>query len=211
MASVGPVEERPLFKQLANQATYHALSGEICNVQSSYLVRQPSTFVRYGKGQFFGLLIDGGAAHASSAGWDQYLALSREQDVQIDRSQAGRQSFIFGMGMTLSKGTVTVASPIGNVVFHVVDADTPFLLCLDDLDRLGYYLNNITNELVGKDRKVPVVRLNGHAFLTWGNSSINYVAACFLNSISDAFPSVILPSSSYVNCIEDSDIHLHRD
>ena len=35
--------------------------------------------------------------------------------------------------------------------FHVIKLDTPFLMSLKDMDRLGVYLNNTTNQLVGKN------------------------------------------------------------
>ena len=44
-------------------------------------------------------------------------------------------------------------------------ADTPFLLSLGDIDKLGIYLNNLTNVLVTLGGDVPVVRRFGHSFL----------------------------------------------
>lgn len=109
-------------------------------------------------------MIDTGAALTSSAGWNQYLALCREQGVTLDTSKANTAKFKFGIGVAMSKGTVAVHSPIGMITFHVIDADTPFLLSLKDLDATGYYFNNLKNRLVGGDTEIPIVRLYGHPF-----------------------------------------------
>jgi hypothetical protein len=58
-----------------------------------------------------------------------------------------------------------VDTPLGALTFHVVEADTPFLLLLYDLDKIGVYYNNLTNQLVRKDVTWPVVRKYGHLFL----------------------------------------------
>jgi hypothetical protein len=49
-------------------------------------------------------------------------------------------------------------------VFHILDASTPFLLSLKDMNRLKIYLNNVTNEIVSTDgkRRAFVIRKWGH-------------------------------------------------
>ena len=42
----------------------------------------------------------------------------------------------FGIGLTALIRSVKVKTPIGLVDFHVVKADTPFLLYLTDINRL---------------------------------------------------------------------------
>ena len=44
---------------------------------------------------------------------------------------------------------MAVKTPIGLVNFYIVKADTPFLLCLVDMDRLQVYYNNIIDTLIG--------------------------------------------------------------
>jgi hypothetical protein len=58
------------------------------------------------------------------------------------------------------------------VEFHVIKADTPFLLSLADMNRLKVYFNNIENILfmITKNRNLPVIRRFGHGFLLWKNS-----------------------------------------
>ena len=41
-----------------------------------------------------------------------------------------------------------VKTLIGLVDFYIVKVDTPFLLCLADIDKLQVYYNNITDTLI---------------------------------------------------------------
>ncbi|KAM4067659.1 cwf18 domain containing protein [Hirsutella rhossiliensis] len=80
------------------------------------------------------------------------------------------------------------------VDFHIVNVPTPFLLCLADMDRLGVYLNNVTNELVGNGVSVPVIRRWGHAwfFLRKQEASVAYLTEAELRRLHTRFghPSV---------------------
>jgi len=42
----------------------------------------------------------------------------------------------FGIGIATSIRTMDVITPIGKIQFYIVYTDTPFLLCLADIDRL---------------------------------------------------------------------------
>jgi hypothetical protein len=61
-------------------------------------------------------------------------------------------------------GFIVIITFIGKIVFHILDAFTPFLLSLKDMDRLKVYLNNVTNEIVSTDgkRRASVIRKWGH-------------------------------------------------
>jgi hypothetical protein len=50
--------------------------------------------------------------------------------------QTGAVNVQFGIGSTVLIGLVKVKTLISLVNFHIVKADTPFLLCLTDIDRL---------------------------------------------------------------------------
>ncbi|EDU48780.1 conserved hypothetical protein [Pyrenophora tritici-repentis Pt-1C-BFP] len=83
--------------------------------------------------------------------------------VKIDTSTAGKASIKFGKGeATASIGTVQVSTEIGKINFEVLEAPTPFLLCLADMDRLKVYFNNTTDELVQDKIRIPVLRKWGH-------------------------------------------------
>jgi hypothetical protein len=82
-------------------------------------------------------MIDTGVSKKSTAGYRQFQALQRiDQTIRLDTLTKGQVSVQFGIGMASSIGTVEVDSLIGKVYFYVVHADTPFLLCLADMDSL---------------------------------------------------------------------------
>ena len=68
--------------------------------------------------------------------------------VQIDTTTAGQHKIRFRKGEALSQGTVNVPTPLGSITFHVVPADTPFLLYIQDIDRIGVKLDNLENVLI---------------------------------------------------------------
>ena len=112
-----------------------------------------------------GIMIDTGAAIRSTAREGQFQALQRIQDVRLDKSRAGEANITFGIGQTSSLGTVDVSTPVGQITFHVVPADVPFLFCLADIDRLRVKFDNLDNIVIQGNQKTPVVRAFGHPWL----------------------------------------------
>lgn len=53
---------------------------------------------------------------------------------------------------------------------------TPILLSIDDMDRLGIFLQNLDNVLVHRDYGEPaeVTRVNGHPYLQWNTEITSY-------------------------------------
>jgi hypothetical protein len=191
-----------ITSSLANKAFEHRLtSKDITNAP----INEPFDFTftltsttesRYDDREFKGILVNCGAARRSTAGIEQFTALQRLNDsVQLDKSIVGSK-IQFGIGSTSTMGTTELNTPLGQLIFHIVGVNTPFLLCLADLDRLGVYFNNLTNELVQKLQKhltttilqtgmknpspitilqtdmkdvnrFPIIRRYGHAFLLW--------------------------------------------
>ena len=163
-----PYAENQFYKEqyLADQAFLHQISGD--DIYGKGVPSTPaSQFLiedRYAQSVYQGILPDTGAANVSTVGKEQYLALTREDPtVKIDTSTAGRASIKFGKGsVTASIGTVQVNTEIGTIDFEVLEAPTPFLLCLADMDRLKVYFNNTTDELVQNGACIPVIRKWGH-------------------------------------------------
>lgn len=60
--------------------------------------------------------------------------------------------------------------PFGIVEFHVIDVDTPFLLCLKDLDDLRIYYDNLRNVIVTPLKSIPVIRQFENPFILWDTS-----------------------------------------
>lgn len=106
------------------------------------------------------------AAGVSTAGEPQVRALQQlDSSVQIDQSTAGQHTIRFGKGTAISLGTIRIQTPLGYITFHVVPANTLFLFCIRDMDKLGVKLDNLENVLVQGDNRVPVVRKWGHPWL----------------------------------------------
>ena len=109
------------------------------------------TTERYTPKEFYGVIIDTGASKKSITGYGQYFAYKTTTDnnTDINTMQTGAINVQFGIGLTALIGLVAVKTPIGLVDFYIVKADTPFLLCLADIDRLQVYYNNVTDTLIG--------------------------------------------------------------
>ncbi|KAI0994721.1 hypothetical protein K3495_g13460 [Podosphaera aphanis] len=97
-------------------------------------------------------MLDTGAANISTAGYGQAQAYMTEFNAKMDTTSAGSLRAHFGFGTSSSIGTLNVASPIGQIIFHVIEADTPFLLYLQDMNKLGIYFSNLTDTIIAKDR-----------------------------------------------------------
>ncbi|KAI0991241.1 hypothetical protein K3495_g16946, partial [Podosphaera aphanis] len=120
---------------------------------------------RYSADQFQGIMPDTGAAGVSTAGLPQFEALQKICGVKLDTSTAGGYKIRFGKGSAESLGTTWVNTPVGIINFHVVPTNTPFLFCIQDMDKMGVYLNNIENILLQGNKKVPIIRKWGHPFM----------------------------------------------
>jgi hypothetical protein len=111
---------------------------------------------RYDDREFKGILMNCGAARRSTAGIGQFTALQRLDDsIQLDKSIVGSK-IQFGIGSISTMDTIKLNTSLGQLIFHIVGVNTSFLLCLVDLDRLGVYFNNLTNELV---QKRPIITI----------------------------------------------------
>jgi hypothetical protein len=150
---------------LQDQAVFHAITGEDI-VKKSIQESSTFTFDRYSSETFQGIIPDSGAAGVSTAGHPQFLALQKlDPSVQLDTSTAGNHNIHFGKGSSLSEGTIWVATPFGIIPFQVVSENTPFLLCLWDMDRLSIRFDNLHNELIQGKKRVPIICRWGHPFL----------------------------------------------
>jgi hypothetical protein len=115
------------------------------------------TAARYSTDRFYGVVIDTRASQKSTAGYGQVLAYQKSYPVTIDIAKARMVKVQFGIGTASLIGLITINTPIGSVEFHIVRADTPFLLCLTDMDALRVYYNNLENTLITPNGPIPVV------------------------------------------------------
>ncbi len=63
--------------------------------------------------------------------------------------------------------------------FHVIKADTFFLLSLADMNRLKVYFNNVENLLIDKIKTSSVIRRFDHDFLLWKTFLHSYIVQFF--------------------------------
>ena len=101
--------------------------------------------------EFYSVIIDTGTFKKSTIGYKQYLVYKTtiNDNADIDITQTGAVNVQFGIGLTVLIRLVAVKTLISLVDFHMVKADTPFLLCLVDMDRLQVYYNNVIDTLIG--------------------------------------------------------------
>ena len=178
-----------IAKDLANRSFLHAITGETPKLPTdseklttpetpttpemtpdppSNHNKDPFSYVtgeRFNVDVFYGIVIDTGASRRSTGGFGQYLTYKKTHPVKLDTTKAGMVNVQFGIGSVTSIGSITIPTPIGVVEFHIVKADTPFLLCLHDMDTLQAQFLNLTNKIVTPKGSVPVVRRFGHAFI----------------------------------------------
>ncbi|KAK1992527.1 hypothetical protein LX36DRAFT_617431, partial [Colletotrichum falcatum] len=161
------INGREVFTQLRNQATYHALTKEDLREISGSNAKANGgddifTFEdRYSATIFQGIMPDTGAARVSTAGQRQVAALREHlrAEIPLDTARAGEASIRFGSGKHFeSLGAVKIPTPLGELTFHVMTSDTPFLFCLKDMDRHGIRFDNLKNVLIQGKNTVPVVR-----------------------------------------------------
>ncbi len=93
---------------------------------------------RYTPKEFYGVIINTSTSKKSTASYRQYFIYktTTNDNTDINTMQTGAINIQFGIGSTASIRSIKVKTPIGLVDFHVIKADTPFLLCLVDIDRL---------------------------------------------------------------------------
>jgi hypothetical protein len=176
---------------LADQAFKHRLISKNCIIIIT-LINKPFNFTstadsRYDDREFKGILVDCDAAGRSTEDIEQFKALERisNNDVKLN-TKTVESSIRFGIDNTLILEFVDLNISLEIITFHIVEMNISFLLCLNDLNRLRIYFNNLINEMIqkipnqttrdqnttnfqisSKIRRHFVIRRYGHAFLLW--------------------------------------------
>ena len=133
--------------------------------------------------EFYGIMIDTETSKQSTARYGQYLAYKKNiTPIQVNKAKAGAVNVQYGIGSTSSIRSLLLDTPIGIIKFHVVKTETLFLLCLEDMDKLNVYFNNLENVLITSTKSVPVVHCFGHSFLFWHKSLQSFIANSFNNN-----------------------------
>ena len=90
----------------------------------------------YTSTKFINIIIDIRAFKYSIVGYNQFLVLQKINKVQLNKSIRGIVSVQFRISFIFSISSIKVATPIGIVEFHIIKVNTPFLICLADIDNL---------------------------------------------------------------------------
>lgn len=162
-----PEQSESYYYYLANTSFIHNMTGEAKYGQETTTPSDQFTFRdRYSEQVYQGIIPDTGAAHHSTCGKGQYLALKKiDPNIVLDETTAGQASIVFGAGRTVkSIGTVTVHTEAGTYTFHVLDTETPFLACVQDMTANGVIHDNIERAMIHKTsgKRTPTVMKWGH-------------------------------------------------
>ena len=179
-AEYGKLDGIQAVSILNDRSTYHAftIDDPFENTDKQDLSTVPNTdgdyssftSERYSNLEFQGIMPDSGASGISSAGEPQVIALQRiDPTIKLDKSTAGQHKIRFGKGTAESLGTINVPTPLGVIIFHVVPTNTPFLYCIQDMDRMGVKLDNLRNILIQGKNIIPVKRKWGHPWMLLHN------------------------------------------
>ena len=94
---------------------------------------------------------------------------------QLDKNTAGLANFTFEIGSTALIRSVNLHTLLRLITFHIVPVNTPFLLCLANIDKHGAFFNNTTNQVIQSQTQLarchPVIRRYSHALLLWYTSA----------------------------------------
>lgn len=128
-------EDEQAVAHLTDYSFLHHITGD--DIHSIEPAEPATRFLiedRYNRSKFQGIMLDTGASKVSTGGREQFMALqSEDPTVTLDTSTAGKASVVFGKGsVSWSIGTACVQTALGAIDFEILDAPTPFLLCLTD-------------------------------------------------------------------------------
>ena len=167
--SFGDIDAERAIQELEHQLILHAFSAayplSLKLLPPLKLIVEAFLSSRYLTDVFMGIIIDTGAANQSTAGQDQFLALQKIQDVKLNKSRKEKAKVQFRIGTTTSLETVDVMTPIRKIIFHMVPADTLFLLSLKDLNDLSAIFNNLKNILIQKRKHILIIRSYSHPWM----------------------------------------------
>ncbi len=120
---------------------------------------------RYTFAVFYEIMIDSKASVRLIVGYEQYLAFIKNTSIDLNRAKTKAVNVQFEIESILSLESITIDTSMRLVKFHVIKADTLFLLSLADMNRLKVYFNNVENLLIDKIKILSIIRRFDHDFL----------------------------------------------
>ena len=148
-----------MLSNLINRSFKHSLID-----QASQLVENEvqNSFVyliddRYSFSQFHEIMIDIEAFKHSTTDYDQYLAYQKYiENISINIEKAEAVNVQFDIEEISFIDSIMIIMLMNTTKFHMIRANTLFLLCLADMNRLSVYLNNLINKLIIKRNSMPI-------------------------------------------------------
>jgi hypothetical protein len=181
----GPINGQIIIILLNNAAAAHEITG-IDSFEERKPRKESHLFVfysRYDGNIFQGIMPNTGAAGIFTAGEPQVKALQLKfPGVTMDSSTAGHKMKFGDNPESTFLGTIAVKTPFGTIRFAVMLINTPFLLCLANMDCCGIYFNNINNTLMHNGKKHPIVCKWEHSWFLLGNAEITAVYCHFIET-----------------------------
>jgi hypothetical protein len=137
---------------LTNRAFEHRLISKNCIIIIVFINELfnfiSTTDSRYDDREFKNILMNCDAADRSIESIEQFKALRRlSNDVKLDKSTI-ESAIKFDIENTLILDFVDLNISLEVITFHIVEINISFLLCLNDLNRLSIYFNNLINEMI---------------------------------------------------------------
>jgi hypothetical protein len=113
---------------------------------------------RYSEIIFQDIILDTRASGISTARKPQVIALQKlNLSIKINISIAGFYQIKFGAGEIILISIIYITTPISNIPFHVLLTNISFLLCLQDINKLGIQFDNIRNLFVRGNKILPII------------------------------------------------------
>jgi hypothetical protein len=174
----GPIDGQITITLLNNAAAAHGITG-IDPFEKRKPRKESHLFIfysRYDGNIFQGIMPNTSAAGISTADELQVRALQLKfPNITINLSIAGHKVKFDDNPESTFFGTVTVETPFKTIRFAVMLINTPFLLCLANMDRCGIYFNNINNTLVHNGKEHFIVRKWEHSWFLLGDAEITAI------------------------------------
>lgn len=101
--------------------------------------------MQYNNSEFKRLLINSSTTTKFIGGFGQLKALQEVWFIEIDKTTVKSTSFVFEFGNTFFIGIVNLNKSLQMIVFHIIQVNTLFLLCLVNINKLRTFFNNFIN------------------------------------------------------------------
>ncbi len=142
---------------------------------------------RYTFAIFYEIMIDSTTLIRSIVDYEQYLTFIKNTSIDLNRIKTDIVNVQFEIESIFSIKSFTIDTSFELVKFHVIKANTSFLLNLADMNRLKVYFNNVEDILfmIIKNKNLSIIRRFHRDFLLW-KILISYIFTSLnsLNSIS---------------------------